>query len=291
MMASKDSLQRFIFEKADVRGALVSLNQSFLQMIENQLYEDTKKQLLAEFSAAAVLLSGHIKIEGLLSLQARGSANVDLVMAECNELLEYRGIIRGEKVLGGLDFDQILIDAKLAITIMPKQGHSYQGIVPLQSGGLASCLAGYFMQSEQLPTWFVFSASETGVTGMMLQAMPAQICLDEDESEENWSRLVHFASTLSGHEMQTLSHEEILYRLYHEETVRVFAAEPVSYRCTCSTERMERGLLTLGEQALRELLEEQDDLKTQCHFCLKEYRFSNADILCLIQGAGSQNSH
>ncbi len=288
---AKDSLQRFIFENADVRGAVVSLNHSFLEMIDNQDYDAKKTVLLAEFAAATALLTGHLKIEGVLSLQARGSTNIDLVMAECNDLLEYRGIVRGENALGALDFEQIFEGGTLAITMMPKKGNTYQGIVPLQGSDLATCLVDYFNQSEQLPTWFRFSVSEMGVTGMMLQAMPAQICLDEEESAENWNRFVHLASTLSSHEMDNLSHEEILYRLFHEERVRLFAAEPLRYQCTCSEVRMERGLLTLGEHELRQLIEEQDEIKTQCHFCLKEYQFSKSDILSLIHGAGSQNYH
>jgi molecular chaperone Hsp33 len=288
---SIDSLQRFIFDNADVRGALVSLNQSFFEMVDNQHYGQGKMALLAEFAAATVLLTGHLKIEGAFSLQARGSANVDLVMAECNDVLEYRGIVRGENSLDNMAFAQIFAGGTLAITMMPKKGNTYQGIVPLQGNDLATCLVEYFNQSEQLPTWFRFSVSAKGVTGMMLQAMPAQICRDAEQSAENWNRFVHLASTLSSQEMDNLDHEEILYRLFHEESVRVFPAEPVHYQCTCSAVRMERGLLTLGEMELRQLIEEQQEIKTQCHFCLKEYAFSKSDILGLIQGAGSQNSH
>lgn len=291
MTGQKDYLQRFIFDNADVRGALVSIEQGYADMVMHQHYDDTKKQLLGEFAAAAVLLVSHLKFEGVLSLQARGAAGVDLVMAESNDRLEFRGIVHGDKVFQGCGFDELFAGGTLAMTMSPRQGHQYQGIVPLQANSLANCLADYFNQSEQLPTWFYFAASAQRVTGMMLQAMPAQICLDAEEAEEHWNRLQHLASTLTAEEMTGLEHEEILYRLYHEEHVRVFAAEPVKYQCTCSSERMERGLLTLGEQELRELIADQDEIETQCHFCQKQYRFSRQDILRLIQGAGSQNSH
>jgi len=279
-----------MFENADVKGALVSLELSYAEMVAAKPYDENKRHLLGEFAAAAILLAADLKFEGLLSLQARGEG-IGLIVAECNEALEYRGVVQNDTASESADFESLFRDSILAITVTPKKGQQYQGIIPLEGNNLAACLADYFNQSEQLPTWFYIVAQGARVTGIMLQAMPKQVCIDEEETQENWKRLVHLASTLSEQEMLNLDHQELLYRLYHEEKVRLFDARNVRYQCSCSVEGMERGLLSLGEQELLDILAEQGDIKTQCHFCFTEYVFNKMDVVALIQGAGSQNTH
>ena len=292
---SADCLQTFLFENNDIRGAIVSLEHSLAEMFSGQTYEPPKKQLLSEFAAANILLSSHIKFEGRLSLQARGGKGIELIMTESTDSLDYRGVIQGKDSIDEKSFTEILAGGTLTITITPQKGQQYQGIVPLQAGSLAGCLGEYFYQSEQLPSWFYFSQTENNgqykVVGIMLQAMPAQICIDNEQREEDWNRLTHLASTLKPQETATLSHEEILYRLYHEESVRLFEPKPAQYHCNCSRERMERGLLSLGTDELSNIVAEQGDTTTQCHFCNTEYHFSQADILQLIQGSGAKKSH
>lgn len=290
-----DCLQTFLFENTDIRGAIVSLEQSLHEMFVAQTYEPAKKQLLAEFAAASILLSSHIKFQGRLSLQARGGKALELIMAECTDKLDYRGVVQSDNSIANLSFAEVLAEGTLAITISPENGQQYQGIVPLQAATLAECLGQYFYQSEQLPTWFYFAQTQTDkqhkITAIMLQAMPAQICIDNQQRDEDWTRLVHFASTLKLEEAATLSHQELLYRLYHEESLRLFEAKPAHYHCNCSRERMERGLLSLGNDELRKLAAEQNITNTQCHFCHAQYDFTQEDIMQLIQGSGVKNTH
>lgn len=288
---AKDILQRFVFDNADVRGALVTLEQGYAGMLASRNYESGEQAILGEFAAAAVLLVSQLKFEGSLALQVRGGEGVDLVVVECTDQLEFRGTLSGSGVLSAYNFGQVFADGILAMTMSPREGQRYQGIIPLQGGSLATSLGDYFRQSEQLPSWFTFAMSGERVVGMMLQALPAQVCPDPEDTAENWARLVHLASTLTGEEMLQLDHEELLYRLYHEEKVRLFELQPVQYRCTCSRERMERGLLSLGSAELLQILAEQEDISTQCHFCGREYHFSRGDITDLLRGSGSHNSH
>lgn len=286
-----DSLQRFIFDNADIRGAFVSLNDSCDAMFQHQSYDQKQRELLAEFASAAVLLMGHLKFEGTLTLQVRGGEGVELVMAECNHNLEYRATLKAEPDLADLSFKRSMQNGIFALTLSPAQGSPYQGMVPLDAENLAQSLSAYFMQSEQLPTWFYFIADGKRAAAMMLQAMPAQVCLDADEAEEHWERIKHLASTLKAEEMLNLSSQEILYRLFHEEQVRIFNEDAVRFSCTCSQERMERGLLTLGADELRALVNEQEDITTQCHFCGAEYRFGRSEMLRLLQSVGAGFEH
>lgn len=282
-----DFLQPFIFDNTDIRGVIVKLDHSFRDLLQNQDYSAGQKQLLGEFVTANLLMTNNIKLEGLLSLQARGNNNVSLIMAECSEKLDFRGIIRGDGNIEATDFKSLFANGILAITIEPSQGKRYQGAVPLDGSTLAECLAGYFAQSEQLPSWFYFAVEGDQAAGFMLQALPANICQDAEQRSEDWQRIVHLASTLRPQEILNLSSEEILHRLYHEEQVRLFDARPVRFSCTCSQERMERALINLGEQELLDILDSEDHIETQCHFCNRRYEFRRTEIMHLLQGKGT----
>ena len=282
-----DSLQKFLFDDTDIRGAIVTLGTSFEALIADKNYSSAQQALMAEFAAANILMTGNLKFEGSLILQARGAGPVSMVMMECDDQLDFRGIIDASHDLVDIPFDDVFSDATLAITVEPKQGQRYQGIVPLEKHNLAACLEDYFKQSEQLPTWFRFSEQDGVVRGIMLQVLPAQLCLDSDTREEDWTRLCHLASTLSADEMATLDNETLLHRLYHEETVRLFEPESSRFHCSCSKERLERALLSLGAQELREILAEDGEIKTHCHFCETQYQFLEAEVMQLIQGKAS----
>ncbi len=282
-----DSLQKFLFDETDIRGAFVTLNQSFLALIKNKGYSEAQKVLIGQFAAANILMTGNLKFDGALILQARGAGPVSLVMTECDEKLRFRGVVEASHDLHEIPFSDVFSAATLAITVEPKQGQRYQGIVPLEADSLSSCLQNYFEQSEQLPTWFRFAEEKGVVKGMMLQALPAQLCLDEDQRNEDWARLTHLASTLSMSEMTALDNETLLHRLYHEEQVRIFSEEPAQYFCSCSRERMERALLSVAEDQLRQILAEDGAIKTDCHFCQTQYAFNEADISSLLTGKSS----
>ncbi len=282
-----DSLQKFLFDETDIRGAFVTLNQSFLALIKNKDYSEAQKGLIGQFAAANILMTGNLKFDGALILQARGTGPVSLVMTECDEKLRFRGVVEASHDLHEIPFSDVFSAATLAITVEPKQGQRYQGIVPLEADSLSSCLQNYFEQSEQLPTWFRFAEEKGVVKGMMLQALPAQLCLDEDQRNEDWARLTHLASTLSVSEMTDLDNETLLHRLYHEEQVRIFSEEPAQYFCSCSRERMERALLSVAEDQLRQILAEDGAIKTDCHFCQTQYAFNEADISSLLTGKSS----
>ncbi len=282
-----DSLQKFLFDETDIRGAFVTLNQSFLALIKNKDYSEAQKVLIGQFAAANILMTGNLKFDGALILQARGAGPVSLVMTECDEKLRFRGVVEASHDLHEIPFSDVFSAATLAITVEPKQGQRYQGIVPLEADSLSSCLQNYFEQSEQLPTWFRFAEEKGVVKGMMLQALPAQLCLDEDQRNEDWLRLTHLASTLSVSEMTDLDNETLLHRLYHEEQVRIFSEEPAQYFCSCSHERMERALLSVAEDQLRQILAEDGAIKTDCHFCQTQYAFNEADISSLLTGKSS----
>ena len=281
-----DSLQTFLFDDADIRGAIVRLDKRFSELVNGSPYSAQQRQLLADFVVATLLIASNLKFDGLISLQARGNDGV-ILMAESRNNLAFRGVIEGDS--DHWDFASLFRGGVLAITLEPEKGRRYQGMVPLEADNLSDCLADYFLQSEQLPSRFYLFQQSGQVAGLMLQGLPKQVCLDDEQRIENWRRVTQLASTLKAHEILENDFDTILYRLYHEERVRLFDSHKVTFKCQCSTERMERGLLSLGEVALLELLEDVGDVDTECHFCHRNYHFSKAEVILLL--SGRQSSH
>lgn len=282
-MSSQDVTQRFLFEHADVRGELVSLNQSYGEILAKHDYPEPVKALLGEMLAAAVLLSTAIKFDGLLIMQARSSGPLSTLMVECSSQQEVRAIARYSDDLQGEGLAALMPDGVLAITIDPDQGQRYQGVVALEGNSLADSLAGYFDSSEQLPSRFRLLADGRTARGFMLQALPADRQTDPQERQETWNRLSILADTLSVEELMSLDNQTILHRLYHEEDVRLFDERSVSFRCSCSAERSGSALVSLGRDDAFLLLEERGgEIDIDCQFCNTRYLFDRAALVELF---------
>lgn len=281
-----DLVQRFHFSDSPVRGELVQLGDCVEEVLERHDYPARVAALLAEALAASVLLTSTLKFEGSLILQARGSGPLETLMVECNHRREVRGIAQvaddWTPEADELPLAQLFgRDAQLVITIDPEQGQRYQGIVPLDGATLAQCLEHYFAQSEQLPTRLWLAAEGENAAGLMLQVLPGH---DRGEDPDLWPRLCQLTDTVTPGELLELPVSALLYRLYHEETVQLHESEAVRFRCSCSRERTERVLLSLGETELRGIIAEQGCIEVACQFCNQEYRFDAIDVEQLLRG-------
>jgi molecular chaperone Hsp33 len=285
-----DFSQRFLFEDTDVRGELVDLEHSYAEVLAKHAYPESVAQLLGEMLAAVTLLSDILKYDGLLVLQARSSGPVPLLMVECSSEREIRGIARYDADALGTasSLRELMPEGVLAMTMDPKVGKRYQGIVSLDGETLAECLSGYFVLSQQLPTRFWLNADGRRARGLLLQQLPADRLTDAEERAASWEHLVTLADTLQAEELLGLDNETLLYRLYHQEVVRLFDAEPLRFGCSCSRERSANALVSLGEVDALQLVEEQGgSVQIDCQFCNHRYQFDAADIAQLFAGGGS----
>jgi molecular chaperone Hsp33 len=286
-----DQTQRFLFEDTDVRGELVALDDSYRHVLAKHPYPEPVAQLLGELLAAAALLIGTLKFDGLLVLQARSSGAVPLLMVECSSEREVRGIARYHEaqVAPGAGLRELMPEGVLTLTVDPRAGQRYQGIVPLEGASLAECLTGYFANSEQLPTRFWLNADGRQARGMLLQALPADRLKEPEARQASWEHLTTLADTLTAEELLGLDNETVLRRLYHQETVRLFEPLSLEFRCSCSRERSAKALASLGEEDARRLLGEQGgEIVIDCQFCNQRYLFDAADVAQLFAGGGSQ---
>ncbi|MCG2582156.1 MAG: Hsp33 family molecular chaperone HslO, partial [Marinobacter sp.] len=177
-------------------------------------------------------------------------------------------------------FHDLLGQGRMAITITPDQGQRYQGVVPREADTLAGCLEEYFLRSEQLATSLFIFADEQRCAGLLLQRLPGA----SDHDDDLWDRINHLARTVEAEELLELDSETLLHRLFHEETVRVFGAEPVIFHCSCSRERTLGALEGIGQEECYSILEEQGSIEMDCQFCHAHYCFDRNDIDHLFTG-------
>ena len=273
-----DISRRFLFDNADIRGETVHLDQALADILATHQYAPGVQALLGEFLAAAVLLSTTLKFEGKLVLQARSEGQVPLLMAECNDQLEVRAIARGAQEATSDRFDQLLTNGHLAITMEPLSGSRYQGIVPLIQDSLAHSLDAYFQQSEQLSTRFWLAADGHRAAGLLMQQLPAQLERDPTARSQHWEHQCTLAATIQPEELLNLPAERMLYRLFHQEPVRLFEPRDVRFRCSCSRERSLNALSALSAADIQELLQEQGQVTMDCEFCNQRYEFGPREL-------------
>ncbi|MCF7536989.1 Hsp33 family molecular chaperone HslO [Pseudomonas petrae] len=284
-----DYTQRFIFDESDVRGELVALERSYAEVLAKHPYPEPVAQLLGEMLAAAALLVGTLKFDGLLVLQARSLGPVSLLMVECSSERELRGIARYDEAL--VTPDATLLDlmpnGDLTMTIDPRQGKRYQGIVGLDGVDLSACLSEYFVMSEQLPTRFWIKADGKRARGLLLQQLPAEKLKEPEEREASWQHVNVLVDTLTAEELLSLTNETVLKRLFHEDVVRMFDVQPLVFRCSCSRERSGNALVSLGlEDAQQLVIEHHGAVEIDCQFCNQRYLFDATDVAQLFAGGG-----
>lgn len=289
----KDTLQRFLFENADIRGDLVHLDSSWQTVLEKHNYPPAIRTLLGEMMAAAVLLSATLKYKGRLTIQIQGDGPVSLMVVECSSERALRGLAHSAENIKAGSLADLVGKGRLAITLEPdKTGERYQSIVELTGTTLTDALENYLDVSEQLATRIWIAVNDESAAGLLIQKLPAS---GKSKDDDSWNRVEHLSSTIEQDELLSLSAREIIYRLYHEEDVRVFDPETVYFRCSCSRERVENMLRTLGVDEVRSIIQDEGSVDVACEFCNHKYCFDSVDaeqiFVETIQPANPNTTH
>ncbi|MCW9013075.1 MAG: Hsp33 family molecular chaperone HslO [Gammaproteobacteria bacterium] len=278
-MSDNDQLHRFIIENTDVRGEIVRLKATWQAILERADYPESIRRVLGEAMAACALLSATIKYQGSLILQIRGDGPLHLLVAQCTSDGTLRGIARWHDDVPDHGLKSIFGNGQMVMTIEPDKGEPYQGIIALQGEHLKDAIETYFQQSEQLNTNLWLSADDNSCAGFLLQQLPNETPGDDPDS---WNRTTHLAATLSDDEIQQLPVRELLHRLFHEDDVRLFESEPMSFRCNCSRERIDSMLISLGSKEVNSIIEEKGKIEVDCEFCNAHYVLDKIDVEALF---------
>jgi molecular chaperone Hsp33 len=294
--------------KSDVVGRVIRLGAVVDTVLSRHAYPEPVSHALGEALALTAMLGTALKAQAKLILQTKTDGPLDFLVADFVAPGKVRGYASFDKADAALaetkgrgDQGALLGKGHVAMTIDPGSGKdSYQGIVALDREPLVDAAHTYFRQSEQLPTFIRLAVArhygaapgETQRTwhwragGLMIQQLPREggrreaAAHREEDDAENWNRARHLAATVEDHELldPLLSPERLLYRLFHEEGVRVTPATALAAECRCSRERIHAYLQRFGAEELNDLREPDGGVTVTCEFCSRKYRFSAGDI-------------
>ena len=294
----KDTLQKFIFENAAVRGEFIDVSATWREVLSHHDYPPAVKTVLGEMLAAAALLSANLKFNGAIIMQIHGDGPVRLLVVECDSALRLRAtaklapdaVIAADATLPALL--NVHGKGRFIITLDPADKlpgqQPYQGVVPLDGDDVASVIEHYMLRSEQLATRLWLAADDSTARGLLLQKLPhhggkAETApLSEDEALETWNRAVMLASTLKQQELLSTDIGTLMQRLFWEETIRVFDPVHPQFYCSCTREKVGNMLKMLGRAEVDDALGELGQVGVNCDFCGQHYAFDTVDCAQLF---------
>ncbi len=295
-LGQDDSVLPFAVEELDVRGRVARLGASIDQILGRHSYPGAVARVLGEALALTVLLGSSLKIDGRFQLQTRSDGAVDMIVVDFDAPDRLRAFARfdAERLLDAPRAD-VLGRGHLAFTVdQGRDAARYQGVVALEGQGLEEAAHQYFRQSEQIPTRIrlavaqIVTASGLGwrAGGLMLQFLPAggerrrQVDLCPGEEPQHsireavpedgaWVEAKALAATIEDHELvdPVLSSERLLYRLFHEPGVTVFAPQPVRDACRCSDDGVKTMLRGFSAEDRRDMVGDDGMIGVTCEFC------------------------
>lgn len=283
---SASTVRRFLFEGLDIRGAVVHLGDAWQQMQIDRNYQPTVAQLLGETAAVTALIAGQLKQPGRLTLQLRGNGPIQLLVMDCNEQLQMRGMARSNPVvlpapvpelLGAQQGGQLMMSLDL-----PDARQPYQSYVPMVGDSIAAIFEHYLEQSEQQPSRLFASASPQAAACLFLQKMPEA----DQHDPDGWQRISHLASTVKPAELLELDAEALLGRLFHEEIasrgIRLYDPSPIVYHCPEDWTKVRDMIRSLGRADAETILAQHGEILIRDDICNHDYRFSAEDVARLF---------
>jgi molecular chaperone Hsp33 len=266
-----DQITRFLLKDLDIRGQHILLTESWNAMLKDRHYPPQLTKLLGELAAVTVMLASGLKHEGKVTLQIQGNGPISLLVVEADHNLHLRGMAKARETLTDKqqDMDTLLGDGQMVLTLYNSvTDHHFQSFVPRQGSSVAESFQYFFSQSDQLDTRLHLAASENAVGGLLLQKMPEA----DQKDPDGWDRITTLAATIKAEELLTLTAEEALHRLFHEETVEIYPSREVVYDCPQDKDRVLAAVKALGEKEVRKILAQEGAVvvhNEMCNFYVK----------------------
>jgi len=303
-VAWDDSILPFQLDKADIKGRMARLDGTLDAILDQHNYPMDVAAMVAEAAMLTAMIGQNIALRWKLSLQIRGDGPIRLIATDYYaptgkdkpaQIRAYASYDADRLDGAGTPFEKI---GKGMFAVLIDQGKGmtpYQGITPLAGGSLKACAETYFAQSEQLPTRFSLSIAQSDegdglhwrAGGIMLQHMPKASLFAKDaqidavdpvpeDSDENWNRAMILLDTVETTEMigPNVSPDQLLVRLFHEESPRVYDAQMVRFGCTCGAEKVRQAMSIYSAKDIKHMTTEQGTVTADCQFCGAHYVFA-----------------
>jgi molecular chaperone Hsp33 len=294
----QDTLQKFIFENATVRGELIDISATWRDVLSRRDYPAPVKKLLGQMTAAAALLSANLKFNGSIIMQIHGDGPVSLLVVECDADLRLRAtakLVEDAEIAADANLTALLNASgkgRFVITLDPLDKvpgqQPYQGIVPLDGDDVSTVIENYMLRSEQLDTKLWLAADDNVSRGLLLQKLPHHGGKTEaqpvtaEEALETWNRAVILGSTLKEQELLETGIEVLMQRLFWEETIRVFDPLHPQFHCSCTREKVGNMLKMLGHEEVDSVIAEHGVVAVNCDFCGQHYEYDKVDCAQLF---------
>ncbi len=290
-----DVVVAFQIEGEPVRGRLVRLGPAIDAVLRAHDYPEPVANLLGEACALAALVGSNLKFDGRLIVQAQGDGPVRFVVADYDTSGGLRGYCRFDadkvaEVSAGFarpGAKTLLGGGVFIMTVDQGQDmERYQGVTQIEGETLALCAEQYFAQSEQTPTRVRLAVGQAdvgqGLTwragGLLIQAIAGDDA--RGSTEEAWDRTRALLETLGEDELldPSLSSNDLLFRLFHEDGVRVFGASDLRAFCRCNQDRIEWVLRSFAPTERADMIEPDGKIHVTCEYCSKVYAVEPADV-------------
>jgi len=285
---SDDLVAPFQIESQPVRGRIVRLGAAIDDILNRHAYPDAVANLVGEACALAALVGASLKFDGRLILQAQGDGPVSFVVADYDTAGDIRAYCRydEDRVAAACEgfirpgARTLLGDGLFIMTL--DQGpdmERYQGVTQIEGETLALCAEQYFAQSEQTPTRVLLATGQVRDSGpdrwraggMILQNIAGDAA--RGSTDEAWNTVQALFGTLGEDELvdPTISPSTLLFRLFHEEGVRMFPATAVRSHCRCSRERIISVLGSFPSHERGDMLDAEGNIEVTCEYCSRVY--------------------
>ncbi|PCH75394.1 MAG: molecular chaperone Hsp33 [Rhodobacteraceae bacterium] len=311
-LAWDDSVLPFQLDASDIRGRVARLDGVLDGIVRQHNYPPVVEALVAEMALLTALIGQTVKLRWKLSLQVQSDGPVRMIATDYyapqseGEPAQIRAYASydADRLTDGAPFDQV---GEGYFAVLIDQGPDmkpYQGITPL-GGSIRASAEAYFAQSEQLPTRFSLNfgrSSEPGgaehwrAGGIMLQHMPkasplmagnngtGDVLMADDlmdgDARDNWNRVNILLDTVEEMELigPSVSPTDLLVRLFHEESPRVFEAQAIRFGCTCSEDRVRQSLSIYSARDIGTMTTDDGRVTADCQFCGKHYVLDPATV-------------
>jgi molecular chaperone Hsp33 len=296
-----DCVIPFQIDTAHITGRMIRCQKSISRILNQHNYPVPVARLLGEALLLVVLLGSGMKLKHRMILQIKGDGALPLLVADYYADGSMRGYVECkddlyQKWTGGETINPFLLIGKGHLAITVDNGDDtkpYQGIVPIQGESLSVAILAYIEGSDQIMSALKLYITQKDYNGtvqwfgaaMLIQKLGKAgndfktECFDNND-DETWTRIKALFHTLSDSELcdAELSPDRLLFRLFHEEGVRIFEKSMIHFECKCDMSRLEAIFKNSDPSDLQELADENGIIEANCQFCENKYHFSLKDI-------------
>lgn len=296
MTLPTDTLYRFLFANAPVKGELVQLPHTWhtiTHTAKKRAYPAVVTEILGQMTAACTLLSANLKFDGSMIMQIHGDGPIQLLVVECRSDLTIRAtakVAENANIDAQMDLQTLLNqngNARFAITLDPNERQPgqqpYQGIVPLHGETIAEILMHYMSASEQLDTHIELAANSHSCAGVLLQKLPLHGGVQsESQNLHVWDELCSIVKTVGSEELLNTEADTLMHRLFWQYPLEHSTEQNVQFGCTCSPQKVTDMLKMLGEDEASDMLSEQNHVEVSCDFCGQAYELTAEQVRALF---------